>query len=462
MRSLKRRIAKLFLTLLCLPAVVFQSGWIPAAAGSEATLGEVLSLKDALQEALANHHLIREAEELEKAAMNEEQSAQAAMKPSLSTHYQYFRLEDHPYAIFRTNLGVQQVNMGHRGTYTWDVTLTQPLFTGFALSTKKKIAGLDVAVSQVRKEAAILDVIKHVKTAYYRVLLAQRYLDVAREEVDLLTAHLKDAQRFYDQGLIPYNDVLKSKVALAQAQQVLVRRQKDLEVASADLNRLLGRDLSRPLRLQEAASFQPQALSLEALIAEALRTRPELSLLRLEVEKAKESVRMAASELYPKLYAVGAYERTGKDPLGEENDYRNPETAAVGVRMDWSVFEWGRSLAQVRRQRHTLAALQEKLADIETSVALEVKAALADVQVAEENIQTAQKALEQAKENLRITRLQYQQQVTTVTEVLDARTYLTQAEANFYAAHYGRRIAQAELDRAVGFRALDEGDKDGR
>jgi outer membrane protein TolC len=74
------------------------------------------------------------------------------------------------------------------------------------------------------------------------------------------------------------------------------------------------------------------------------------------------------------------------------------------------------------------------------------------VQVAEENIQTAQKALEQATENLRITRLQYQQQVTTVTEVLDARTYLTQAEANYYAARYGWHMALAELERSLGRR----------
>lgn len=426
---------------------------IPSALRANDISPDSLTLESALQEALTNHHLIREAEELEKAAMNEEKSAQAALKPSLSAHYQFFRLEDHPYAIFRTNLGVQQVDMGHRGTYTWDMTLTQPLFTGFALSTKKKIAALDVSVSQVRKEMAVLDVIKHVKTAYYRVLLAQRYLDVAREEVEQLSAHVEDAQRFYDQGLIPLNDVLKSQVALAQAQQVLVRRQKDLEIASADLNRLLGRNLSQPVRLEDVSPPTAKSPPLEDLLAEAERSRPELTILKLEVQKATEAVRLAGSDLYPKLFAVGTYERTGKDPLGEENDYRNPETAAVGMRMDWSIFEWGRTRSQVLRQRHTLKAVQEKLADIENSVRLEVKAALADLEVAEENIQTARKALEQAKENLRITRLQYQQQVTTVTEVLDARTYLTQAEANFYAARYGRSIAQAELDRALGRRA---------
>ncbi len=434
--------------------LIFSVSSVLSAQDAGDSSGTPLSLEQALEEALANHHLIREAEELERAAAAEEKSVQAALKPSLAARYQYFRLEDNPYAIFRTNLGVQQVNMGHRGTYTWDVTVTQPLFTGYALATKKKIASLDVAVSQVQREMAVLDVIKHVKTAYYSVLLAQRFVEVAGEEVQQLTAHLEDARRFYDQGLIPLNDVLKSQVALAQAQQVHVRRQKDLEIASADLNRLLGRNLSRPVRLQDAPVFSGRDQPLEELTAEAVRSRPELNILRLEVQKATEAVRLAASDFYPKVFAVGSYERTGKDPLGEENDYRNPDTTAVGVRLDWSVFEWGKTQSQVRRQRAALKAVEERLADIENSVRLEVKAALGDVQVAEENIQTARKALEQAKENLRMTRLQYQQQVTTVTEVLDARTYLTQAEANYYAAHYGRHIAQAELERAVGRRQL--------
>ncbi len=435
--------------------VVFLVGGSLPIHGADEPSTVPLTLDQALQEALTNHHLIREAEELEKAAAAEEKSAMAAMKPSLKAGYQYFRLEDNPYAIFRTNMGVQQVNMGHRGTYTWDVTLTQPLFTGYALSTKKKIASLDVAVSQVQKEMAVLNVIKHVKTAYYRVLLAQRYLEVAKEEVQQLTAHLEDTRRFYNQGLIPFNDVLKSQVALAQAQQVQVRRQKDVEIASADLNRLMGRDLSRPLRLHDAAVFSGTVQTLEELAAEAVKSRPELNMLRLEVQKAAEAVRLAASEFYPKVFAVGSYERTGKDPLGDENDYRNPDTAALGVRLDWSVFEWGKTQSQVRGRRASLKALEERLADIENSVRLEVKAALSDVQVAEENIQTARKALDQAAENLRMTRLQYQQQVTTVTEVLDARTYLTQAEANYYAALYGRHMAQAELERAVGRRRLD-------
>ena len=81
---------------------------------------------------------------------------------------------------------------------------------------------------------------------------------------------------------------------------------------------------------------------------------------------------------------------------------------------------------------------------------LEVKQAYQDLKVAQENIHTAIEALEQAKENYRITDLQYKEGITTSTEVLDARAFLTQAEFNYHRALYGYRIAKAELERAIG------------
>ena len=95
-------------------------------------------------------------------------------------------------------------------------------------------------------------------------------------------------------------------------------------------------------------------------------------------------------------------------------------------------------------------ALEEKIDGIRDSIRLEVKNAYEKLMVAGQNIKTAETALAQAKENFRITNLQYQQQVTTSTEVLDARTFLTQAEMNYYSALYGYMIAKATLDRAVG------------
>ncbi len=89
---------------------------------------------------------------------------------------------------------------------------------------------------------------------------------------------------------------------------------------------------------------------------------------------------------------------------------------------------------------------------VENQLRLDIQKAFLDLQVAENNIGTADRGLEQARENWRITDLQYRNQVATSTEVLDSRSLLNQAESNYYRALYGYRIAQAQLERAVGRR----------
>jgi len=67
----------------------------------------------------------------------------------------------------------------------------------------------------------------------------------------------------------------------------------------------------------------------------------------------------------------------------------------------------------------------------------------------ENNIITVQKAIEQAKENLRISRERYKEQIATSTDVLDAQTLLSRTMTNYYNALYDFKISKASLYRAM-------------
>jgi len=125
---------------------------------------------------------------------------------------------------------------------------------------------------------------------------------------------------------------------------------------------------------------------------------------------------------------------------------------AIGVQADWTFFEWGKTGDEVRQRIHEREALKHKIDNTKNVVCLEVKAAFNRLQVADENIKTAAGAVEQARENYRITNLQYQQQVATSTLVLDAVTFLSQAKNGYYGALYGFMISRAELEWAAGER----------
>ncbi len=53
------------------------------------------------------------------------------------------------------------------------------------------------------------------KVAYFNILRAERILDVAKQSLEQLQAHRDTARNFYDQGLIPRNDLLQAEVELA-------------------------------------------------------------------------------------------------------------------------------------------------------------------------------------------------------------------------------------------------------
>ncbi len=419
--------------------------WIGQVHGSETAL---LDVESAVSEALSNQSAIAAAVELEKAAVEGDKAAGAALLPRLSASYAYSRFKDAPYAVF----GMNHVPIGKQDRFSWDVSAVQPLFTGFALSTRKKMAALDVDLQKVRTEQAHLDVAHQARVAWYRLVLAERAVAVAQEEVVQLDAHVQDAQRFFDQGVISYNDLLKARVGLAHARQGLVQVQAERNVAAAYLNTAIGRPVDQPVRVAGLPDTPPELPELGALLDLAQVQRPELKAMRLSFEKAGLAVQAAKAPAYPELSMIGRYERLGDNAAADHNEFGNDNNLSLSLQARWTFFEWGKTRDEVRKAAHEQAAVERQWQGVKDSVALEVVQAWETWRAAQENCNTAREARIQAVENFRITNLRFQQGAATSTDVLDARSYLSRAELDDDRAIVGVFLAEADLKRAIGQR----------
>ena len=128
----------------------------------------------------------------------------------------------------------------------------------------------------------------------------------------------------------------------------------------------------------------------------------------------------------------------------------NSHNAAVGVKVGWNLFEGGKTYATIKEWRYKRRALEDRRQDVLRQIYVQIQDAHEQLQVSRANMETARVAIDQARENERITLAQYQQQVVIFSEVLDAQVYLTQAQVNYFQALYGCQLAWAELERAVG------------
>ena len=412
---------------------------VPAAA-------ETLSLAEAVQKALLHSPAILEAQNLEKSSGEALKSSRADFLPKASASYSFSHLEDAPYQV----VGGVQRQVGDTDQVHWDLTLVQPLFRGFGLVSRYKVARAESEIGTLRIEQTAKDLIRDVKTAYYDALLAESIEKVAEDQVRSLEAQERDAQRFYDHGVIPKNDLLKSKIAKASAIQELERARAETKLALSRLSLAMGDQVDREYRLVPVEKTTADPGDLAELMETAVKNRPEMKIMAKTVEAYDASVTLARSAAWPEISLVGRYEQNGQDSLAEDNAYSNDHNTSVSIQARWTFFEWGKTRADVGKVRYDRQAFLEKTRAAEDRIRLETRQEYLNLGVREKNIVTAEEALEQARENFRITRSRYLQNVTTSTEVLEAQTFLSRAESDYYRSVYGYLTARARLDRATG------------
>jgi outer membrane protein TolC len=155
----------------------------------------------------------------------------------------------------------------------------------------------------------------------------------------------------------------------------------------------------------------------------------------------REAVR---TERFPQLYLAGGYDFT-------ENRYQVHEgnwSLAAGVEMN--LFAGGATRERLLQKDRELLVLERQRELLLDAVRLEVREASLALGTARARVDVAGAAVGQARENLRLQRLRYDEGVGTATEVLDAVSLLGTAEQNELNAKCDVNDALARLDYAVG------------
>lgn len=333
--------------------------------------------------------------------------------------------------------------------YNLNTTLNQPLFTGgFNLATYRS-AKIGVDLSKETLETAKRDLVLQVRVGYFSILRAEKFLDVAQQQVKQFEAQLEVTKAFFEVGIVPKNDVLLAEVNLANARQSLVKAANDVATAKASFNILLRREVNTSLEVVDILVYKAFPLSYEQSIEEALRLRPEVKTAQLNIDQAKEGVKIARSGYFPTVNLLGNYNRYS-DELDLSRGVNFSDRWTIQALATFTLWNWGNTAFKVGENKVKVTQAQDSKNQLIDSITLEVKQDYLNMLVAEKNLSVAEKAIEQAEENLRMNEERYKYQVATQTDVVNAVTLLAQARVNYYGALSDFNIAKAQLERGMG------------
>ena len=428
----------------------------PALVLADETSG-TFNLLQTIEAALdVNLSLKRSKEEI-NAALATKKVRRSNFLPTLSARYGYIRRDDET----RQALGGSQgqditVVTNPEDEYNFITSFTQPIFTGFALINRYKIASLGLDVAEISEKLTRQDVILDAKNAYFSILKSQKLMAVAEDTVKQVTAQKEVAENMYQVGMSPLNDLLQSQVQLANDKQRFITAQNNLAISKSQFNTLLRRPVNAPVTIADILDFTPFDHDITYCLAQAEDNRLELKVVDLEVQIAGKDYDLSKSDYFPSIDLTGNLTRRGTDwDVDGGEGIADKKFWDIRATATWEFWQWGRTRYGVKEKLSRLSQAKYRKEEIIDNIDLEVTQAFLRTKESEKNITTIEKAIEQAKENLRITEERYKEQVSTTTDVLVAQTLLTETMTNYYNALYDFKIAKAVLYRTIGQEILE-------
>ncbi len=122
----------------------------------------------------------------------------------------------------------------------------------------------------------------------------------------------------------------------------------------------------------------------------------------------------------------------------------------LGVNVSWSLWDAGRTKAEVAEAAAAQTAARERLAEFDLVTSADVRQRLLDLDSSRAVVRASADAVRSATEARRVVTERFNVGVATSTEVLDAQVALLQAELDRTRALAGVRLSEARLDRALG------------
>ena len=416
-----------------------------------------LNLTQTIEAAIKANLRLQQSQDEVEAAQATKKARTTEFFPTLSARYGYLRRDSPTTQALGVPPGqVVDVLVNPEDEYNFVTSFSQPIFTGFALLNQYKIASLGLNVAEFLEKITRQDVILDAKNAYYSVLKTQKLVDVARDTVRQIAAQKDVAENMYQVGMSPLNDLLQSQVQLANAKQRLITAQNTMEIAKSQFNTVLRKPVNAPVVITDILDYAPFEYDIDYCLAQAEANRLEIEVADLEVQISEKSYKLSQKDYYPSVNLTGNWTRRGTDwdvdggkGIGDKQFWDIRATAS------WDFWEWGRTTYGVREKLSRLSQAKSRKEELLDNIDLEVNQAYLRTIESEKNITTIEKAIEQAKENLRITEERYKEQVSTTTDVLVAQTLLTDTMTNYYNALYDFKIAKAVLYRAIGQEKLE-------
>ncbi|RPD96525.1 TolC family protein [Aureibaculum marinum] len=417
-----------------------------------------LTLRKAYELMLENNGEIK-ASSFDVKSMEEEQKATKGLRlPTVSVSGTYLNLDKDISANLNTErdmvggllgipdpasiLGDWNFSLLDKNVGFASADITMPLYAGGKINAANKASKIKLDLSENKHQLKEDDLTINLITSFYRLKLAQEAENLRKEVYETVLLHSKQADKFFENGIIPEVETLNAKVALSNANRELLAAKKDVELATTALKNLIGIDsletisiaLNSPSILKPVDQFQDQML----------KENIQLKTIENNKQLAKVGVQVENSDYFPKVGVFGKY------LFWKDNLPLASTKWLAGISLEWELFNGFQREHKIKAAKHKVSQLEALDKQARLNLTTYTKKLYNEIEKQLEQIKSL-KTDETFAKKLKFMRTRaFEEGTGTSLEVVDATLKLNEIKLHKIKALYLYNIAYGELMVRIG------------
>jgi outer membrane protein len=317
-------------------------------------------------------------------------------------------------------------------------------------------AKFNLTSAQLSQNQTMQDLILTVEQDYYQVLDLDGLVEADAESVKDAAASLDATRQRKASGLATIGDVYQAEAAWAGAQLTLQQTQGQLAVARGQLAVIVGYPADSTLQLAPwDTNVKPQmpAQSVEQLLDEARKSRPELLASKAQEQAAIATLEATEGRGWPTLgfdYTAARTRAVVSAQGSTPGSTNSAVTYNASLTLSMPLFTGFANQAANRQAQAAVDTAQATTEQLMQTVELEVWQAYQNLYTAASTLATTDTQLKSAQEAMDVTNGRYRSGLGSILDILSAQATLANARVQQVQARLNWFAALAAMGHAVG------------
>ncbi|MBB6329526.1 outer membrane protein TolC [Chryseobacterium sediminis] len=387
------------------------------------TAGEVAEL------AVQNHQQLKVSAQNIGIAKQNTNVVKLQKLPTITASTSQFYLGD-AVAIAKDFSNSTNVPMPHYGS-SYAVQATQLIFKGGLVNKSVEMAGLREQLSELDLEKNKQDVKFLVISNYLDVYKTMNQEEVFQNNKKLAQERLKNIQKFYQQGMVTRNEVIRGELAIKNLDQGILTLSNNKKILNYNLNIALGLSSDTEIVPTENLENEESGISMDYYTDLAHEKNPLLKSAQKNIAVADKNIEIIKTDNAPTLAGFGGY--TLQRPITTRNPVLDMYSGGwqTGVSLSYNIDTLYKTKEKVKLGELQKNQANDAMTLVQQNVDMGVNAAYTKYQEAIQQADILNDSKRLAEENYKITEAKYLNQLAVQAEMIDAQNQKLQSELDY-------------------------------